>query len=78
MPKELEGQTQGFEDNTENDLLKKSKIHQTTAQMFWPNQQYCQKHEKSIWNRFYLSKCKQYTKNKNKTKNPHKNTKTQC
>jgi hypothetical protein len=20
---------------------KKSKIHQTTAQMFWPNQQYC-------------------------------------
>lgn len=31
MPKELKDQTQGFEDSTENDLLKKFKIHQTTA-----------------------------------------------
>ena len=77
MPKQSEGQTRGFGDSAEWPLKKNNvnKVHQTTAQIFWPAQQYCQENKEHLKQNATSQNCKQYTQKK-PTKN--KSPQTQC
>lgn len=85
MPKELEGQTQGFEDSTENDLKNQKQknkktppqIHPTTAQVFDPNNNTVRKTKRAFETECYSQNVNNIP-GKKKKKETHENTKTQC